>query len=106
MALLPACFLAFIYICYIGLTPPHTHSHTFTSPPYSQRALSPPFLPPPLLPLPPPPACCRIRDAQICGVNIEGAGTHGRLEGCDITGNEETGVDINEGAYPTLAGCK
>ena len=63
------------------------------------------FLPP--LPIPPPPLRRRrVHDGQNCGVYIGGAGTRGRLEGCDIVGNLQAGVVIKEGGDPTLVACK
>ena len=37
---------------------------------------------------------------------IFGAATKGRLEGCHIARNRLAGVHIQEGADPTLSGCK
>ena len=37
---------------------------------------------------------------------IGGAGTRGRLEGCDIWGNMLAGVSIQEGSDPALSACK
>ena len=39
-------------------------------------------------------------------MHITGAGTRGRLEGCDIARSKAAGVYVNEGADPTLTGCK
>ena len=39
-------------------------------------------------------------------MRIRGNGTKGRLEGCDISGNEETGLVIDEGADPVVKACK
>ena len=48
----------------------------------------------------------RIHDGGICGLAIEGAGTKGRLEGCDIARNGWNGVDLSFGADPLLVACK
>ena len=48
----------------------------------------------------------RIRDGHACGIVIEGSGTKGLLEGCDISGNAEASVDISAGADPIVASCK
>ena len=40
------------------------------------------------------------------GVFIAGAGTCGRLVGCDVTGNKGHGVAIEDYAAPQLTGCK
>jgi len=37
---------------------------------------------------------------------FNGAGTRGRLEGCDIAWNKMAGVQITAGADPVLAACK
>ena len=36
---------------------------------------------------------------------ISGAGTKGRLEGCDVAGNGRAGVRISAGAAPLLTTC-
>lgn len=40
------------------------------------------------------------------GVVFGDAGTTGRLEGCDIFANEDTGVWIGKGAAPVVATCR
>ena len=40
------------------------------------------------------------------GITIEGEGTKGRLEGCDIARNKKAGVLISERAAPLLVACK
>ena len=37
---------------------------------------------------------------------ITGAGTKGLVDGCDIAGNRAVGVEISDGADPTLSHCK
>ena len=69
-----------------------------------------PYAPP--LPFPAVPALLspdgsvRIHDGQGEGVYITGAGTRGRLEGCDVAGNKGYGVYISEGADPFLMDCR
>ena len=62
------------------------------------------------LPLPPPPALpaarCSIHDGLGGGVLFDGAGTRGRLVGCDIKHNLGVGVLIRRGADPTLCANK
>ena len=36
---------------------------------------------------------------------VGGAGSKGRLEGCEIAGNARCGVYVQEGGDPTLVGC-
>ena len=39
------------------------------------------------------------------GVHIMGAGTKGRLEGCDIARNKVSGVHVRNGGEPLLSSC-
>ena len=48
--------------------------------------------------------CRRICDGMSQGVVISGA--KGRLERCNIAGNKEANVHIQEGADPTILACK
>ena len=41
-----------------------------------------------------------------CGVSILGADTKGRLESCDIAGNQFNGVEIKDDANPLIRKCK
>ena len=50
--------------------------------------------------------CRRVHDGQSYGVWIAGAGTRGRLEGCDVARNKGAGVYITAGADPVLAASK
>ena len=80
---------------------------TRTSPPPSTDPIPTPSSPPP----PTPPFLAqrrrrRILDGQAEGVLILDSGTEGRLEGCDIWGNKEAGVHVQEGADPTLLECE
>ena len=36
---------------------------------------------------------------------VSGAGSKGRLEGCEIAGNANCGVYVQNGGDPTLVGC-
>ena len=47
----------------------------------------------------------RVHDGKAHGVLCSGVGTKGRLEGCDIAGNERTGVGIKEKANPAVVAC-
>ena len=51
-----------------------------------------------------PPICLRIHDGRGHGVII--AGAKGRLESCDIWGNEFSGVTIQAGADPVVTKCE
>ena len=64
--------------------------------------------PPSPSPPPPPPydAVCSIYDEHGPGAIFTGAGTKGHLLGCEIWGNEEAGVLVNEGANPLISSCK
>ena len=48
----------------------------------------------------------RILGSRGCCVSVEGVGTKGRLEGCNIFGSQCDGVLIGWGARPVLAACK
>ena len=39
------------------------------------------------------------------GVDVAGAGTRGRLEGCEIAGHPCSGIHVRDGGHPTLVGC-
>ena len=66
--------------------------------------------PVPSFPIPPAPppydAVCSIYDEHGPGAIFTGAGTKGHLLGCEIWGNEEAGVLVNEGANPLISSCK
>ena len=47
-----------------------------------------------------------MRDGQFMGVMFAGAGTKGRLEGCEITHNGLTGLAVTEGADPLISSCR
>ena len=40
------------------------------------------------------------------GVVILGAGTKGKVLTCDVFGNAKAGIQVSEGADPTVEGCK
>ena len=48
----------------------------------------------------------RIHDGLSTGISIVDAGTRGRLEGCDVSGNKLTGVHISDGADAIISTCK
>ena len=89
-------------------------SYTPEKPVSCSAPLAPFLVPPPQGPrrdkkkaaaslLPPPPRS--IHDGKSAGVVLRGAGTKGRLEGCDVARNEKSGIEI-QGADPVVADCK
>ena len=57
-------------------------------------------------PPPPPLSARRVRDGLSGGVIIHGVETKGRLEGCEISGNKMSGVQITAGANPAVVSCR
>ena len=57
-----------------------------------------------LSPLPTPLPRCRINSGQQAGVVVWGAGTKGRIEGCNVAANKGAGVEVKEDGDPSLAG--